>query len=47
MEDSERRPLTGREKKIILAVLILTALVLGLWIFAIIGFMPEPSHGIV
>lgn len=47
MEDSDRRPLTGREKTIIFTVLILTLIVLGLWIFAIIGFMPEPSHGIV
>lgn len=47
MEDSERKPLTGREKTIIFGVLILTALILGLWILAIVLSMPEPSHGIV
>jgi hypothetical protein len=47
MDDSDRKPLTGREKKIILAVLLLTALVIGAWIFAIIVTMPEPSHGLL
>lgn len=47
MDDSDRKPLTGREKKIILAVLLLTILVIGAWIFAIIMTMPEPSHGIL
>lgn len=47
MDDSDRKPLTGREKTIILAVLLLTALVIGAWIFAIILSLPEPSHGIL
>lgn len=47
MEDSDRRPLTGREKTIIFSVLILTLIVLGLWIFAIVASLPEPSHGIM
>jgi hypothetical protein len=47
MDDSDRKPLTGREKKIILAVALLTALVIGAWIFAIIVTMPEPSHGLL
>lgn len=47
MDDSERKPLTGREKKIIFAVLILTLVVFALWIFAIFASLPEPSHGIV
>jgi hypothetical protein len=47
MDDSDRKPLTGREKKIILAVLVLALLVLGAWIFAIVMTMPEPSHGLI
>lgn len=47
MEDSDRRPLTGREKTIIFSVLILALIILGLWIFAIVTTMPEPSHGIM
>jgi hypothetical protein len=47
MDDSERKPLTGREKKILLIVAVITALVIGAWIFAIIVTMPEPSHGLL
>jgi hypothetical protein len=47
MEDSDRKPLTAREKKIILAVLLLTILVIGAWITAIIISLPEPSHGLL
>jgi type IV secretory pathway component VirB8 len=47
MEDSERKPLTGREKKIIFAVLVLALLILAAWIFAIVFTMPEPSHGLM
>ncbi len=47
MDDSERKPLTGREKKIILAVAMLTALVIAGWILAIVITMPEPSHGLL
>jgi hypothetical protein len=47
VDDSDRKPLTGREKKIILVVAILTAIVIGAWIFAIIATMPEPSHGLL
>ena len=47
VDDSERKPLTAREKKIILAVVLLTMLVIGAWIFAIVVTMPEPSHGLM
>jgi hypothetical protein len=47
MDDSERKPLTGREKMIILMVALVTAIVIGAWIFAIIWTMPEPSHGLL
>jgi hypothetical protein len=47
MDDSERRPLTAREKKIVFSVLALTGLVLGLWILTIILSLPTPGHGIV
>ena len=47
LEETERIPLTGREKKIIFGVLLLTLLVLGLWMFAIVFSLPEPSHGLM
>jgi hypothetical protein len=47
MDDSERKPLTGREKMIILGVALVVAIVIGAWIFAIIFTMPEPSHGLL
>lgn len=47
MEDSDRKPLTGREKKIILAVLLLTALVIGAWIFAIVVSLPAQGGGML
>jgi hypothetical protein len=47
MEDSERKPLTGREKKIIFGTLIVTLIMLGLWIFAIVWSLPVTGHGIM
>jgi multisubunit Na+/H+ antiporter MnhC subunit len=47
MEDSDRKPLTGREKKIILAVLVLTALVIGAWIFAMVVTLPPQGGGML
>jgi hypothetical protein len=47
MDDSERRPLTAREKRIIFGVLVLTLIVLGLWIFAIVVSLPTPGHGVL
>lgn len=47
MEDSDRKPLTGREKKIILAVLVLTALVIGAWIFTIVATLPAQGGGLL
>jgi hypothetical protein len=47
MEDSDRRPLTAREKKIIFGTLLLTLIMLGLWIFAIVWSLPITGHGIL
>jgi cell division septal protein FtsQ len=47
MKDEHRTPLTQREKKIVFGVLVLTAIVLGLWIALIVFSLPNPSHGLV
>lgn len=47
MEDSERRPLTGREKRIIFVALVLTLIVFSLWILAIVLSLPTPGHGVL
>jgi hypothetical protein len=47
MDDSERKPLTGREKRIIFSVAVLTLIVLGLWILTIVASLPITGHGII